>query len=206
MRNRGMTLLEIMFASAIFTVVMTLLFGMAIGFGDTAEVQQLKLASQDEARAALLFLVPDLRQSISSTINWAQLPGPVLTYKVATDVDGNGTAVDGSGRIEMSAQRTVGRDTADVNHDGFSTNQLVVTCNGVTRVLANNLAPDSEHPDATGAFGAAQDTNGNGQMDCGVWFERMNNNGVRITLQTVGQMRRGQLVRTTIQEIVIPRN
>ncbi len=205
MQNNGMTLLEVMFAVAIFTVVMGALFTLALGFGDTADIQSIQANSNDDARKALDTLVTELRQAARSSINWAQLPGAQLVYRVATDLDGNGTAVDVNGRIELSQPRTVARDLADANHDSVGGKQLTATAGDTIRVLANNVSPDSEQPDAAGVFGPAQDTNKNGRLDRGIWFEPQGR-GLRITIQTQGVNRRNQVIRSTFQETVFPRN
>ena len=205
MNNRGMTMLEVMFAVSIFTIVMAVIFGMGIGFGDTAEVEFLKATATDEARRAMQSLIPDLRQAVRSSINWAELPGEVLMYSVAEDLDGNGTAVDQSGRLEVSAPRLVSRDTEDANGDLLSVAQLIVTQGETVRVLANNLSPDAEAPDAEGNFGTTEDTNNNGRLDQGIWFEPWER-GLRVTIQTQGTTRRGHVLRTTVQEVVFPMN
>lgn len=205
MSNRGMTLLEAMFSVAIMTVVMGTLFGLAMSFGDTAQIQEIKATTNDEARRALQMLVPDLHQAVRSSINWADLPGEVLSYCVAADNDGNGTAVDKNSEIEISAPRVITRDKDDVNGDGKLLDQLIAISGGNVTVLANDLSPESEQPDAAGVFGAAQDTNGNGRLDCGIWFEPWGR-GLRVTIQTLGTDRRGHDLRVTLQEIVYVRN
>lgn len=205
MSNRGMTLVEMMFAVAIMTVVMGALFGLAISFGDTAQIQDIKATSNDEARRALQMLVPDLHQAVRTSINWADLPGEVLSYRVATDIDGNGTAVDKNGEIEISAPRLISRDTGDLNGDGKTLDQIIAISGGNVTVIANEVSPESEQPDASGGFGEAQDTNGNGRMDRGIWLEPWGR-GLRVTIQTQGVDRRGHDLRVTLQEIVYPRN
>ncbi|MBP8129635.1 MAG: prepilin-type N-terminal cleavage/methylation domain-containing protein [Candidatus Hydrogenedentes bacterium] len=205
MRNAGMTLLEIMFAVAIFTVIMGALFGMALSFGETATVQNEKATAHDEARRALQALVPDLHQAARSSINWAELPGESLTYRVAADVDGNGAAVNSSNRLELSAPRVIQRDLEDLNGDGLTAGQLIAVSGGAMRVLANNVSPESEQANADGVFGDSEDTNGNGFQDRGIWFEPWGR-GLRVTIQTQGEDRRGRPLRVTLQEVVFPRN
>ncbi|HNR30828.1 MAG TPA: prepilin-type N-terminal cleavage/methylation domain-containing protein [Candidatus Hydrogenedentes bacterium] len=205
MRNRGMTLIEVMFATAIFTVVMGTVFGLALSFGETATVQNAKATAHDEARRALLVLIPDLHQAARLSVNWAELPGERLSYRVATDLDGNGTAVDVNGNIELTSPRVVSRDLEDLNGDGLTAGQLIVVSGGAMRVLANDVSPESEQPNAEGVFGDAEDTNGNGRMDRGIWFEPWGR-GLRVTIQTQGLDRRGRPIRATLQEIVFPRN
>jgi type II secretory pathway pseudopilin PulG len=203
--SAGMTLLEVMFAMTLLTMVMGTLFGIALSFSDTARVQEAQLTAHDEARRALLILVPDLRQAVSTSINWSDLPGEVLTYRVAADMNGNGTAVNQDVRLEMSEPRTIRRDLDDVNGDGLTANQLIaVTANGV-RVLANHLSPESEQSNAQGGFGDAEDTNGNGRMDRGIWFEPWGG-GLRVTLQTQGTDRQGHIIPFVLDAIVDPRN
>lgn len=205
MKNPGMTLVEVMFAVSILSIVLGALFAFSLGFGDTTQVQEIQATSHDEVRRALNILMPDIRQAVRSTINWDALPGEILQYRTAADVSGNGTAVDVNGRLELGPQRVVSRDTNDANGDGFTDTQLIVIGARGVQVLANNLSPDNERPDANGVFGPAQDSNGNGQLDCGIWFEPWGQ-GIRITIQTQGQTRQGQILRTTLQEVVIPRN
>ncbi|HPO12944.1 MAG TPA: prepilin-type N-terminal cleavage/methylation domain-containing protein [Candidatus Hydrogenedentes bacterium] len=205
MRNQGMTMLEVMFAMAIFTVIMGALFALMLGFTDTTEIRDIQATSYDEARRALSSILPDIRQASRMSINWAQLPGETISYRVPVDADGNGFAVDQSNKAELSQPRTLSRDANDVNRDGRSANQLVCSSGGVTRVLANDLSPDSEQPDASGVFGPAQDVNQNGQMDRGIWFEPFGQ-GLRITIQTQGTTRENRIIRSTFQEVVIPRN
>ena len=205
MNRRGMTLIEVMFAAAIFTVVMGVIIGTAIGFGDTAEIQEIQATSMDEAQRTLQAIVPDIRQAVRSSINWDDLPGEALSYSVAADLDGNGTAVDIGGRLEMSVPRVIARDLEDLNDDGFAGSQLIAMNGSGMRVLANNLSPESEQPDDQGDFGLAQDLNGNGRLDRGIWFEPWGR-GLRITIQTQGETRQGHVLRATFQEVVFPRN
>ncbi|MBI2435003.1 MAG: prepilin-type N-terminal cleavage/methylation domain-containing protein [Candidatus Hydrogenedentes bacterium] len=78
-RAAGMTLMEVMMAVAIFTIVMGALFAITLSIGDTARVQDAKLVTNDEARRALQQLVPELRQAASLSINWTALPGQSIT-------------------------------------------------------------------------------------------------------------------------------
>jgi len=205
MNTRGMTLLEMMFAVSIFTVVMAAIFGLSFSFGDTVEVQEIKATTNDEARRALQFIIPDLRQAVRSTINWDELPGERISYCVPEDISGNGLPVNVQGRLEIGPPRVISRDLEDVNGDGLRETQLIVQSAGRVQVLANDVSPDSEQPDAMGVFGPAQDLNGNGRLDRGIWFEP-DGRGIRVTIQTQGVNRQGHILRTTLQETVVPRN
>lgn len=205
MGNRGMTLLEVMFSMAIFSVVMAAVYGLALSFGETYQMQAAQADANDEARRVLQRLVPDLRQAERMSINWAELPGETLRYRVALDLDGNGVAVDSSGNLETGDERVVRRDDNDSNGDTIANAQLLVERGENVTVLANTLSTDTEQPDENGVFGPDQDANGNGRLDRGIWFESWGQ-GLRITVQTQSQTRKGLVLRTTLQEIVYPRN
>ncbi|MBI3118873.1 MAG: prepilin-type N-terminal cleavage/methylation domain-containing protein [Candidatus Hydrogenedentes bacterium] len=204
-RAAGMTLMEVMMAVAIFTIVMGALFAITLSIGDTARVQDAKLVTNDEARRALQQLVPELRQAASLSINWTALPGQSITYQIATDLDGNGAAVDVDGALELSAARTVKRDFDDENADGITATQLVLGSGDMVRVLANNIAPENEGTDVNGVFGPTQDTNGNGRQERGFWIEARNG-GLEVSIQAQGETRQGQLLSTMLTEFVAPRN
>lgn len=92
-KNSGFTLLEISMVLAIMTLVVGALFAMSIGIGDTARIQESQTRMHEEARAAIQAIATELRQAQVQSITSA-MPGETLTYRLATDLDGNGTAVD----------------------------------------------------------------------------------------------------------------
>ena len=204
-QDHGFTLIELVMTVAILTIVMGALFGIALGIGDTARIQETKATTSDEARRALQQLVPELRQAAMSSINWNELPGERITYRIAADLDGNGAAVNTEGALELSDTHTVQRDTEDVNGDGLTATQLVLVIGDNTRVLANELAPESESLDAQGVFGPAQDTNGNGRLDRGFWVVARDG-GLEISVQAQGHSRQGNILSTSLTEFVAPRN
>ena len=201
----GLTMLEVIMAVAILTIVTGALFAIALSIGDTARVQDIKATTNDEARRALQQLVPELRQAARASINWDALPGQVITYQIATDLDGNGSAVNAAGQLELSAPRTVQRDVDDANGDGFTDTQLVLISGDMVRVLANDLAPENETLGADGVFGPDQDLNGNGRLDRGFWIEPRDG-GLEISIQAQEVTRRNQSLSTMLTEFVVPRN
>jgi len=205
MNNRGMTLLEVMMALAIMTLVVGAIFGISLSLSDTAIVQNVKVSNTDEARRALQVVVPLLRQASSQSINWAELPGQSITFRGAADVSGNGTAVDLAGNLELGPERRIGRDVDDLNGDGLTVEQLVLVEGETVRVLANNLSPLSEIANAAGGVDAANDVNNNGRLDRGFWVEPAPG-GLRIFIQTEGETRLGQVIATRISEFVAIRN
>lgn len=204
MKNQGFTLLEVMVSVAILGIVMGMLFALSQTLNRTAIAQDAKITAQDEARQGLELIVNQLRQASSASLV-GPFPGPSITYRVAGDVDGNGSAVDISGVLEVLPARTIRRDTNDINRDRQTVGQLVLVDGLNVRVLTNGLMPN-EDVDASNTLGATEDTNFNRRLDRGIWFERVGQ-GIRVTIQTqrrVGAQR--QFVGTTLTEIVTPRN
>lgn len=197
----GVTLLEMMVVIALIAIVIGMLSGMAIALGDTARVQNVRVTAADEARRAMQVIAQEVRQAAKSTLS--NLPASSLTYCVAVDSDGNGYAVDVGGDLELSAQRTIERDTADANGDGVTGTQLILRQGGQVRVLANQVLAD-EDANGNGALDLGEDANGNGVLDRGVWFERAGN-AIRVTVQMSGRTRKGTLS-SSLTETVLPRN
>ncbi len=205
MDQRGMTLIEVTMAVAILSVVMAVLMGLAVGLGDTARVQDIKITTNDEARRALQVIIPQVRQASRGSINWNELPGDRLTLRIATDISNNGLAVNASGNIELSPVKVIQRDVDDVNVDGLMLSQLVLLEGETVRVLANEIVPISETLAEDGTFGPGQDLNNNGQLDRGFWIQPRDG-GLEITVQAQGITRQGHLITTTLTEFVVPRN
>lgn len=206
---RGMTLMEMLFAVAIMTVVMGGLFSFALVFQDTSNLYQVQATNQDEARRALRTVMAELRGSVYASIVLPAGGADKISYTVPADLDGNGTPVDAAGRLETSTVRTITRDTNDVNGDTFTGTQLVLVSSGQTpRILANGVSELNE-TETDGVFGDANDTNKNGIQDRGIWFESTGR-GIRITLEIEGKGRPvGGVARPILsrfQETVFPRN
>ena len=196
MNNRGFTLLEMMMAVAIFTMVMGTLLTLSLTFANTAELQELRITNTDEVRRAFLGITPILRQASRNSVNWNELPGDRVTFRSATDLDGNGFAIDISGKIELSGQLAIERDRTDANNDGVTMSQLVLILdNGDVRVLANGLQDD---PVPAGAGADIPD-------GVGFWVAP-EGNGLRVTIRTEGTTRRGRVFTTIVSEFIVPRN
>ena len=202
----GMTLMEITVTITILSVLVGILLTLGVTVGDVSATELARTTATDEARRGIEYLTAQLRNASLGSLS--ALPANAIGFQVAQDVDGNGSAVDHSGNLELGPVITVSRDTSDVNHDGVTTTQLLLqkTVGGkvTTVVLANNLLPD-EDANGNKTLDAGEDTNRNGALDHGVWFERVGN-AIRITLQTEGQTRRGNVIAYTLTEMVLPRN
>lgn len=194
----GVTLLEVMFAMAILTAVMGVLFSLSLGIGDTARIQEVKATANDEARRALLALVPRLRQAQGTSVNTDEMPGELLKFNMAADIDGNGTAVNVSGNLEVGSLVTIQRDSEDVNQDGVGPEQLIMLQGETVTVLANNLSPD-------GAPAPVADGEEPAPNTAGFWVEEQAG-GVLVTIRTQGTSRQGHVIRQQFTELVNPRN
>jgi prepilin-type N-terminal cleavage/methylation domain-containing protein len=201
-RRAGMTMLELMVTVAVLTVVMGALFGMLGNVTKFVNLEQAKANSRDEARKALSIITRDLRQAQKVSIS--TLPAATISYKVATDSDGNGVAVNVQGRIELSGTRTIMRDTQDANRDGQTSRQLIMTNGTSVQVLANNVPPN-EDANLNGTLDTGEDANNNGILDLGAWFEP-DGRGVRITVQSESQYGPTQKITMGLTETVVPRN
>lgn len=194
MNSRGVTLLELAAAVAIFSIVMAVLYTIAIGFVNASEMQDVMITTNDEVRRAMLVIVPRIRQAARNSINWGNLPGDNITFRMADDVDGNGFAVDQSGRLELSAPITIQRDVNDANGDGITMAQLVMIQGGEVRVLANRVM------EGVAAGGGIVPPAG-----VGFWVAPRNG-GLDITIRANDRTVRGMQFNTTMTEFIMPRN
>ncbi len=205
MKNRGFTLLELMISIAVLTIVSGALYAASMTLTQAARSQEAKTATIDNVQSGMLLMARNIRQADSATVNWGALPGPVLTYRAATDLDGNGTAVDVGIELELGPLRTLTRDITDLNGDGITDTQLVLVEAGQVRVITNGLLID-EDVNQNDILDAGEDTNQNGVLDHGLWF-RQDGQAIRVTLQTEqATMVQGRPVNTTLAESIIPRN
>jgi len=163
----GFTLIEVVFAATIAVVILGAALGVMMQVQDTGSVLEMRAAARTEAQRALFAVSRELGQA--SLASLGALPGASIRYRVAVDADGDGTALDGAGRVEWSEERIIQRDVDDANHDGIGAEQLVLLKGSEVTVLANGLAPDE-----TPSGGAAKP---------GVWFESAPG-GVRAAVRT----------------------
>ena len=190
MNRQGFTLIELMVVVSLLTIVVGTLFLLANSTGEAARVQEAKTASRDQVRNAMAPIVRELRQASTSSINWSELPGSAITYSIPVDISGNGHPVNEAGQLELSPVRRIGLDEDDINDDGLTDTQAVLTEDGVfLRVLASYLTPD-----------------GTGGGDPALWFEPVDQ-GIRVTVSAQISAGPGNPpMRSTLQETVLPRN
>lgn len=190
MNRRGMTLLEIMVAITILTLILGSLFTVAQSLSETTKVQNARITAGDEARRGMQFLVKELRQASRQSIAWGDLPTTTLSYRVPVDADGNGSAVDVNGNIELSDPRTIQADADDLNGDGLTTSQLILIDGTTVRVLANNLT--------TGGADLTAGPSG------GIVFAQ-SGSGLEITIATEASAGK-RMMPSGFSETVVPRN
>ena len=137
-------------------------------------------------------VLPLVRMASRNTVNWNQLPGPVLIFRSADDVDGNGTAVSVDARLELGGAITVGPDLLDENGDGLTATQLVMVQGDVVTVLANHLVapPDGTQPTADNS---------------GFWVTPRDA-GVELMIRAQGRTARGRIMTTSMSQFATMRN
>ena len=74
MKRAGFTLLEMMIALTILTTVLGVLYMLSLSTAQAVKVEEAKMASQDEARRALQFLIRELRQAARQSVNQVFCP------------------------------------------------------------------------------------------------------------------------------------
>jgi hypothetical protein len=194
-----------MIVAAVLTSVLALLFGLSLNLQESLAGQEAKMSTQDNLRGAMQYIARELRQSSSGSIAWASLPATTVSYRKADDVDGNGTAVDSGGFLELTPVRTIQRDITDLNGDGVTATQVIMVEGTTVRVIANNV-PVSEDVDGDLTLDAGEDSNFNNALDRGLWFEQ-DGRGIRVTLQTqLVPTPRSSATMSALTEIVVPRN
>ncbi|HOJ34543.1 MAG TPA: prepilin-type N-terminal cleavage/methylation domain-containing protein [Candidatus Hydrogenedentes bacterium] len=205
MKRYGFTLLEVMITVTVLTLVVGAIFALSSALAQSTQIQESKVTTSDDVRTAMLFLERELRQASIGSINWASLPADRISYRAATDIDGNGTAVDASGFLELGPVCTISRDMTDLNGDGLTVTQLIWTDGTSARVIANGLAPN-EDVNNNGVLDPGEDRNANGRLERGIWFAPANP-GLQITVDTqrATNARRLQVV-SHLVEVIIPRN
>lgn len=217
----GFTLLELMIVMVVLTVLTGALTALAIALNEAAMMQEANITSLEDARRGMNGLTQELRQAraASIVINDATPPGDVIQYQVPLDLDGNGNALDANGNVEMSPVRTIMLDVNDLNNDGLTTTQLIMTETGSGTpggpgvfVVTNGLF--NEDRNGNGVLDPNEDRNNNGVLDTGLDISFVN--GIMQIILTTGRagkvaagpsgQRLETLFITTLSETIAPRN
>ena len=181
MRGRhGFSLIELMITCALMSTIFVLFVSATFNLRDTTGAIEGRGAATEGARAAMYSLSRELGQASAASLT--PLPGGGIGYRIIEDLDGDGTALDASGNVELGTVRTIQLDANDANRDGIREAQLVLLSDGNVRVIANNLA-GGEDANANGNLDPGEDLDGDGQIDEGLMLQ-IEEGGVRIHLAT----------------------
>ena len=148
----GFTLLEVMMAMSVLSIMLGMLYGAAWAMLKTARTQDSLVMLNSEARQAMSTVTRNLRQAQASSImangggGFAAMGANAennIHFRRVEDLDGNGNALDAAGDLEVSEAFWITRDTDDANNDGITDTQLVRLNEGgaVVEVIANHISP-----------------------------------------------------------------
>ena len=208
---RGVTLIELMIAVAVFTAAFGAIYVVARTTLLNTAFHDAQIAAQEEARRGVQLMVRELRQARGSSLLLQTMPMDQITFEIPSDVDGNGLPVDVGGYLESAGTVTYMRDWNDMNGDGITNNQLVRVYQDTmgwpvdVSVITNDIMPN-EDANWDGLLSAGEDTNGSRFLERGVWFERIGNI-LRITVDVQKRVGSGgTLAWATLTTDVHPRN
>lgn len=162
LRN-GFTLIEVLFAATIALTILGAAFGLFLQVRDTSSVLTMNAAARQEAEKVLHVIVRELSQASRASLS--PLPAADIRYRIPVDKDGDGIVLDADRQVEWSSERSIQRDTMDINHDGIGEEQLVLVTEQRETVLANGLGPDKPE-----------------EKQSGIWFESVPG-GIRATVR-----------------------
>lgn len=192
MRRDGFTLIEVLTASTLLIAALGMIWQAWMMANTTTDVLGRKLDATNASMGAMGIMEQELR--LASFAQLSPLPAATIRYRIPEDADGDGLPVDASGKPEYGAERIITRDLEDANHDGISERQLVLIAGERVEVLANDLLPDE-----------SEDTNGNGRVDRGIWFEA-EGRGVMVHLNVSMKSARKLSLPGQAAQLVTPRN
>ena len=192
MRRDGFTLIEVLTASTLLIAALGMIWQAWMMANTTSDALGRKMDATNASARALNTIEHELR--LASFSRLSPLPSATIRYHIPEDVDGNGLPVDASGKPEYGVERVIARDRNDANHDGISEDQLILISGDRVEVLANDLLPDE-----------TEDTNGNGRLDRGIWFET-DGRGVMIRLSVSMKTARKLTLAGQAAQLVTPRN
>jgi prepilin-type N-terminal cleavage/methylation domain-containing protein len=128
---KGFTLLEVLVAVSIFTLLCLAIFavmdlGRASWFTGSAVTE-----THQEIIKSFMIMEKEIRETRPAQINLASgTSAPSITLKVPQDIDADGDVLDASGMIEWSGNIVYARNAS---------NQITRTASGAASVIANNI-------------------------------------------------------------------
>ncbi|PIQ89018.1 MAG: hypothetical protein COV72_05085 [Candidatus Omnitrophica bacterium CG11_big_fil_rev_8_21_14_0_20_42_13] len=141
MKKRAFSIIELVVAVAIFSIILTVVFALLTGGQKAFDVGNIQIEVEQEARRALDYIVKELRQTRSNKVSGISegVNASSITFEIPWDANDNGTVIEGGG-IEWSDDpggKRIGTITYSLSGD-----QIVRTLSlsGEQSVLANKVA------------------------------------------------------------------
>jgi len=128
---KGLTLIEILVATVIFTILIFAVFQvMEVGRSSWFRADVV-VELRQEIIKTFMRMESELKETRPAQISLGSgTSGSSLTFKIPQDNNGDGTILDASGNIEWSGNITYALNGA---------NQITRTASGLTSILANNV-------------------------------------------------------------------
>lgn len=135
---RGFTLIEILVATFIFSLIFIAVFMVLAGGKASFFTGDAAIEIHQEIRKVLLTMDKELRQSRSAVISGVPADDKFydarifpLTFKIPEDLDSDGDVIDASGNIEWSG---------DITYSLNANNQIIRMTSTSTSVIANSIS------------------------------------------------------------------
>jgi prepilin-type N-terminal cleavage/methylation domain-containing protein len=128
---KGFTLIEVIVALSIFTLMILAIFGMMDMGRSSWFTGNLAVEIRQEIIKPFMTMEKELRETASSQMNLANGSNSgSITFRMPQDNDGDGDVLDALGNIEWSG---------DVTYALNANSQITRTVSGAVSVLANNI-------------------------------------------------------------------
>jgi prepilin-type N-terminal cleavage/methylation domain-containing protein len=128
---KGFTLLEILVAVSIFTLLSLAIFAVMDLGRDSWFTGSAVTETHQEITKSFMIMEKEIRETRAAEIDLTSgTSAPSITLKVPQDIDADGDVLDALGRIEWSGNITYALNAS---------NQITRTASGATSVIANNI-------------------------------------------------------------------
>jgi prepilin-type N-terminal cleavage/methylation domain-containing protein len=129
---KGFTLIEVIVAVVIFSIVMFAAFGLLDMARNSWVIGDVSVQLRQEIIKVFTAMEKDLKETRPSQISLGSgSSSSSLIFAIPADIDGDGTVLDSSGNIEWSSTITYATNGA---------NQITRTDSGGTVIVANNIS------------------------------------------------------------------
>lgn len=132
MNKKGFTLLEVLLASAIFSILIIIAFMIMKICSDTWFTGGDRAQLRKEITRAFMAMERELTETAPAQVSLASgASGDTITFKIPHDNDNDGSIITSAGAIEWSG---------DIVYALNGSNQIMRTYSGITTVLARNIS------------------------------------------------------------------